>query len=343
MTETQAASKVGIVTVVADPTSINVTETDALTSTITATVKNSASTSAPLGGKEVTWALVGDYATGTTISPTTGTTSATEDDTLGTTTATLTVGADETSKEITVKATCDGVEGTTKVAVTGIVEAIPSIAVTGLTQPVTDGVVASNKATVANTANYTVGDTTWTVADGTVGATFESGKVYTAKFTLTAKEGFKFTDATTKPTITGGNVTFGTITEENKNSVEVTVVFAETAAAPTVEITGTGYDITDPTESANGVIKAAESDGTAITTDTTIADFVGSLTIKPDGAVVTVDGKASTSTDKIATSAGDVELKVYAAGTTDTTGATPLATYTVKVTEAEPVNGGGGN
>ena len=110
-----------------------------------------------------------------------------------------------------------------------------------------------------------------------------------------------------------------------------TVTPPEKPVVVTVESkTADAYAITAHTESTPGIIVG---NNTAITTATTIQEFVESLTITPSDAVVTVDNKASNSTDPLSAEARTVGMKIYAADA-DTTTAEPLAEYNVTVTAA---------
>ena len=175
----------------------------------------------------------------------------------------------------------------------------------------------------------------------------ENNKFYEdeAKTTeITGEKGKIYIDVTSNYSYRFGGTTYVEITSSDMVEIgadDVNAMWESTTVTPptppeehvsvTVESKITdAYTITTPTDSAAGTIVG---NNTAIITITTIQSFVESLTVTPDDAVVTVDGKVSTSTDPLATAAGTVELKVYAANA-DTTTAEPLATYNVTVTEA---------
>lgn len=161
---------------------------------------------------------------------------------------------------------------------------------------------------------------------------------------ITGEKGKIYIDVTSNYSYRFGGTTYVEITSSDMVEIgadDVNAMWESTTSTPptppeehvsvTVESKITdAYTITAPSDSAAGTIVG---NNTAIITITTIQSFVESLTVTPDDAVVTVDGKVSTSTDPLATAAGTVELKVYAANA-DTSTAEPLATYNVTVTEA---------
>lgn len=122
-------------------------------------------------------------------------------------------------------------------------------------------VVGANPATTATvTANdgYSVvdGSVKWFYGDTELntGATFGYEKPYTVKVTLKAKDGYKFTDATTAKI--NGNTATATL---NDGKLTVSYTFA---AIPLTEITSAAITVTAPDGGASPVRTAAVSDNT---------------------------------------------------------------------------------
>ena len=113
-----------------------------------------------------------------------------------------------------------------------------------------------NNANIPTNAYYTVQSVSWSDSNGelTTGAKFEYEKPYTVKVTLTAKDGYKFTDATTAKI--NGNTATATL---NDGKLTVSYTFA---AIPLTEITSAAITVTAPDGGASPVRTAAVSDNT---------------------------------------------------------------------------------
>ncbi|MCL2563294.1 MAG: S-layer homology domain-containing protein [Oscillospiraceae bacterium] len=106
---------------------------------------------------------------------------------------------------------------------------ITSGAVTA-TAPVRNEAVASATATLPNTSTGTIA---WTHSGGTAaGTNFRASRVYTAVFTLTADPGFNFNGLSADTLTVAGATSVTHPAVVTGNTVEVTVAFPATAAAP---------------------------------------------------------------------------------------------------------------
>ena len=103
----------------------------------------------------------------------------------------LTVGVEETPTSLTVRATSafnTTISGTATVNVAAT--PITSVAITGITAPVTGAVPVT---TASGVGNFTIGSVSWNPNNNP----FTAGTVYTASVTLTANSGFTFTGLAT--------------------------------------------------------------------------------------------------------------------------------------------------
>ena len=167
-----------------------------------------------------------------------------------------------------------------KVLETATIPALVKIDVAKLTvaKPVKDAKAAA--ATTTDTA-YTVTNTLWKAADGTiltVGESFNAGTVYTVKITLKAKDNNVFTADSTYNKIEGKDaaVAGGALTGDSyAYSIVLTYTFDATE--------GVAYNIT---KGANGVWVKGSTDTLSFTADGDLAKFTS---VKIDGAVLAAD------------------------------------------------------
>ena len=169
---------------------------------------------------------------------------------------------------------------------TGTIPALVKIDVAKLTvaKPVKDA--AAEMATTTDSA-YTVANTEWTAADGTiltVGQNFNAGTVYTVKITLEAKENNVFAADSTYNKIEGKDAKLVTAVTGHTDSVILTYTFDATE--------GVAYNIT---KGANGVWVKGSTDTLSFTADGEYAKFTS---VKIDGAVLAAENytKAAGST-----------------------------------------------
>ena len=164
-----------------------------------------------------------------------------------------------------------------KVLETATIPALVKIDVAKLTvaKPVKDAKAAA--ATTTDTA-YTVTNTVWKAADGTiltVGESFNAGTVYTVKITLKAKENNVFTADSTYNKIEGKAAKLVTAVTGHTDSVILTYTFDATE--------GVAYNITKGT---NGVWVKGSTDTLSFTAD---GEYVKFTSVKIDDTVLAAE------------------------------------------------------
>ena len=173
------------------------------------------------------------------------------------------------------------------------------IAITSVSPAVTAPVklnTPDTAVTVESGANYTASTITW----APTATTFLGATAYTATFTLTPGDNYKFTDAT-EVTVTGAVVTK---TLNSDGTLTVKAAFAETAARATASIavktapTDTEYTYGDTFAPAGLVITVTYDDGT--TADVTYSEsnqndfsFSSALNVATTAVIVTYGGKTA--------------------------------------------------
>ncbi len=168
-------------------------------------------------------------------------------------------------------------------------------------------------------------------------STGASMKVVADATSVTDKTTF---DAAAEVTALVDNCVLCVISEDGKTVEKYTVTVTdsedEEVVATITAKSGVNYDIVNPTAADTpGTIAAAEQNGTAITTETTVKELCDNLTVtKPSGGIikVSVSDTDKESTDSTTTLVTDATiLKVFE----NASASEPVATYTVTVTAPE--------
>ena len=202
--------------------------------------------------QDVTWSLVEQSTSGTTINSN----------------GVLTVAANETSSSFTVCATSEYDNTKSGTAAVTIHTSITSISIT-ITPPV-NGATPSTTASLSNTG-YTISSISWTPAD----SKFLGSTVYTVSIIITTNNGYKFSEYITV-NINGQS---GTIINKTETSISASYTFFATSikivSGITIKTQPSNINYTHgDTLDLSGLVVTLTYDDTT-TEDLTFSDFIG--------------------------------------------------------------------